>query len=252
MRIPRHSLPTFFLLCAIALAAVCFWCWRGLESESAGPVSSAGPVVHQSSEVVHAPAAPGPSEISERAEIVAKVAVPEPQPEPAAVPLPEEPALAMRQDLRWQAAMPESGQASFREWTRRFEKATPAQQTALLAEGRRLVEERRQEMSALIDKNPRRALELAVPVAVRRKLPAEIAARLEEPVSGRGDLWVAAAIPMPGQELRVRAIQRRVQMSDGRVFEAYTYGLRENLPTRANLPIQGVALDGKLALSELP
>ena len=47
-------------------------------------------------------------------------------------------------------------------------------------------------------------------------------------------------------------VQRTVTMKDGREFEAFTYGLRELVPTRANIAIQGIAVDGKLALTELP
>ncbi len=193
-----------------------------------------------------------PAEASEWHAAAEEIAAPVAQAEVVPVALPEEPSLALRQDARWVAAVPEREFAGFREWTARFEKATPQQQTALLAEGRRLVEERRQEMSALIDKNPKRALELAVPVAVRRALPPEIAARLEQPVRGRGDIWVAAAVPIPGRELTVRAVQRTVQMRDGRLFDTFTFGRRMDAPTRMDIAVHGVALDGKLALDELP
>ena len=170
---------------------------------------------------------------------------------PVAEPLPEQPTQRLRQDVRWTAPMPEPEFAKFREWTQRL--ASVRQPSPkLLAEGIALAEERRQEMSALIDKNPRRALELAVPFAVRRALPLEIVKRIEEPVSGRGDLWVAAALPMPGNELRVRPVQRTIAMRDGRQFDAFTYGARTLLPTKQNIAVQGIALDGKLALNELP
>ncbi|MCB1205739.1 MAG: carboxypeptidase regulatory-like domain-containing protein, partial [Verrucomicrobiae bacterium] len=107
-------------------------------------------------------------------------------------------------------------------------------------------------MADLIDQNPRRALELAVPVAVRRGLPSEILELLEEPVSGRGDLSVMALVAAPGRTLDVRPVQRSVKMEDGREYETFTYGLREQVPTRADIAIQGIAVDGKLALTELP
>ncbi len=159
----------------------------------------------------------------------------------------------MRQDLRWQTPMPETVFAGFRDWTTRFAKAgTAAEKTALIGAGLALVEERRNQMADLIDQNPRRALELAVPVAVRRELPADIVAQLEEPVAGRGDLWVVAAVPAPGKALRVRPVERTVTMKDGREFAAFTFGQRDAVPTRENIAVQGIALDGKLALTELP
>lgn len=160
---------------------------------------------------------------------------------------------ALRQDVRWQAPMPETAFAEFREWTERFSKEPAAdQRIALMAGGMELVEQRRNQMADLIDQNPRRALELAVPVAVRRALPAEIVARLEEPVAGRGDLFVVAAVPAPGITMTVRPVERQVTMKDGREFQAYTFGRRDLVPTRENLAVQGIALDGKLAMTELP
>lgn len=160
---------------------------------------------------------------------------------------------ALRQDVRWEAAMPEPTFAGFRAWAKEFAKAkTPDEKTALMAQGLELARQRRNELADLIDKDPKRALELAVPVAVRRSLPADIVALLEEKVSGRGDLFVVAAVAVEGQKLGMRPVQRSVTMKDGREFEAYTYGLREQVPTRQNIAIQGIAVDGKLALTELP
>ncbi len=125
------------------------------------------------------------------------------QPALTVLPVPPEVTLPVRQDLRWQMPVPEPVFAGFREWTARFARAgTAAEKAALISEGLALAEERRNQMADLIDQNPRRALELAVPAAVRRQLPADIVAQLEEPVSGRGDLWVMAAVPAPGQDAR--------------------------------------------------
>jgi len=160
---------------------------------------------------------------------------------------------SLRQDLRWQAPVPEPVFADFRAWTLRWAEAKEARdKTELQSLGLALALQRRGEMVDLIDQNPRRALELAVPATVRRALPADIVAQLEEPVAGRGDLWVAAALPMPGKEALVRPMQRTVEMADGRKFEAFTYGRRDLLPTRMGIAVQGIALDGKLAITELP
>ncbi len=149
--------------------------------------------------------------------------------------------------------MPEPVFAQFREWTGRWSKAVdPAEKAELLTQGLELVEQRRNQMADLIDQNPRRALELAVPVSVRRALPAVIVAQLEEPVAGRGDLWVAAALAMPGKEPVVRPVQRELQMKDGRKFDAFTFGKRDLVPTKMNIAVQGIALEGKLAMTELP
>ncbi len=171
----------------------------------------------------------------------------------AVLPPREERVLPMRQDVRWQEPVPEQTFASFRDWTGRYLAAASVEEKAALsAEGLALAETRRHELADLIDQNPRRALELAVPVSLRRQLPEEVLAQLEERIAGRGDLQVIAAVAAPGRALRVRPVERLVTMRDGREFAAFTYGQRELVPTRPDISVQGIALDGKLALAELP
>jgi hypothetical protein len=100
-------------------------------------------------------------------------------------------------------------------------------------------------MSALIDRNPAPEWRCR---GGRESCHADIAARLEEPVSPRR-LWVAAAVPLPGRDY-ASAPYNTVAMQDGRV-STLTFGLRENTPTKW-ISHHGVALDGKLALSEFP
>jgi hypothetical protein len=153
-------------------------------------------------------------------------------------------------DKLWLHDVPEPTFAEFRNWTNQFIKQADA---ADYAEGLRLAQERRREMADMIDQHPRRALELAVPLHVRKLLPEGIQAELEEPVRGRGDYLVAAAVAMPGKELLVPAIQREVVMQKtGRRYAAFTYGLRTELSSRNDMAIQGISLDGKLALSDVP
>lgn len=173
-------------------------------------------------------------------------------PGPSSAPPPEL-KLPLRQDLLWLAPVPEPSFAEFKQWTERFASArTDDEREALVRDGLILAEERHHQLADLIDQNPKRALELAVPAAVRRQLPADVLAQLEEVVSGRGDLSVVAAIAAPGKTLTVRPVERSVMMQDGRQFAAFTFGRRDLVPTRANIAVQGIALDGKLALTELP
>ncbi|MBK8039680.1 MAG: autotransporter-associated beta strand repeat-containing protein [Verrucomicrobiaceae bacterium] len=131
----------------------------------------------------------------------------------------------------------------FRRWTEHF-----AASGAEVEKGVELALQRRSEMLDLIDKNPRRALELAVPESVRQRLPAGVVALLEERVEQRGDLLVQATTSSDGG----CQINRTATLRDGRVFEAHTFGRRGAMPTRDNIAIHGVALDGKLALADLP
>jgi autotransporter-associated beta strand protein len=240
---PRNHLTRRIAVTLVAAAAALFW-WHSRPASPPPDHPAAAPAVGKSSPRKVAPAAtPTPSGPAADPKPVAT----------AARPVPPEVTRPIRQDQRWRMPVTEPAFAGFREWTGRFSNAgTPEEKTALIGEGLALAEERRNQMADLIDQDPRRALELAVPVTLRRQLPQEIIAQLEEPVSGRGDLFVIAAVPAPGKPLRGRPVERQVVMADGREFAAFTFGQRDQVPTRSNLAIQGIALDGKLALAELP
>jgi autotransporter-associated beta strand protein len=146
-------------------------------------------------------------------------------------------------DVRWLEPVQEPVFEEFRRWAESF--------VASGLDGDRGVElalQRRQEMLDLIDKNPRRALELALPESVRRRLPAGVVALLEQRVEARGDLLVQAETSATGG----CQISRTTTLRDGRVFEAHTFGRRGAMPTRDDIAIHGVALDNKLALADLP
>jgi hypothetical protein len=226
-------------LILVAAAAALWWSHPSATfQQTAAPESP--PVVVPPSRAQQNPAPPEPP---------AKAAVAATAPRP----VPPEVTRPIRQDRRWQMPVSEPAFAGFKEWTDRFANAgKPEEKAALMSEGLALAAERRNQMADLIDQDPRRALELAVPVTLRRQLPEEIVAQLEVPVSGRGDLFVIAAVPAPGKPLGVRPVQRQVVMTDGREFEAFTFGQRDQVPTRPDIAIQGIALDGKLALTELP
>ena len=135
------------------------------------------------------------------------------------------PLLAMRQDVRWEQPVAEPEFADFKQWAETWEAGAATE--ADVAVGVRLAEERRAALRDLMARDPRRALELAVPVAVRRGLPGAVQALLEERISGRGDLEVMAAVAMPGRESEVVPVTRAVRL-DGREYETYTWGRRES------------------------
>ncbi|MEN9535884.1 MAG: hypothetical protein RIR37_1157, partial [Verrucomicrobiota bacterium] len=146
----------------------------------------------------------------------------------------------------WQQPVADEAFENFRRWADGLP-ATSAGEG--LKVGIELAQQRRDALLTLIEKNPRRALELAVPHALRQRLPQEVAALLERRVDGSGDLAVVATT-LDGE--RGCQIDRKVTLQDGQAFDAFTYGRRGAMPTRDNIAIHGVALDGKLALSEFP
>lgn len=149
-------------------------------------------------------------------------------------------------ELTWREPVAEPAFADFKEWAADFADGKRTEEEGVL-----LAQERRAALLDLISKDPRRALELALPESVRRALPLAVQAELEKRVSGRGDLLVAATVAMPGREREVPAVSRTVDIA-GREYEAFTYGNRESAMSRTGMAIHGIALDAKLAFSEWP
>jgi hypothetical protein len=139
----------------------------------------------------------------------------------------------------------------FRRWAESYVTAGPDEKTAIIAEGAKLATERRDILAALIESDPAEALRQAVPMRLRQELPPEIAALLEERVSGRGEYNVLATLPLPGAEKTVRPIKRFASLS-GQTYQAFVYGRRLSQTSRTNIPLYGVAIDGKLAVHEDP
>jgi hypothetical protein len=133
----------------------------------------------------------------------------------------------------------------------RFENSPEGGRAAIEAEGLALAHRRREELKDLIPANPKRALELAVPLSVRGSLPESIAAELETRVQGQGDFEVLAAIADPAAETSGPSLMRKVAI-DGQRYVASTYGQRLFQPTQFGVPLHGIAVDEQMALAESP
>ena len=59
-----------------------------------------------------------------------------------------------------------------------------------------------------------------------------------------------AVTPMPGQRV-VEPVFKTANVN-GKTYRAYTYGRRDRQQTKVNISVQGVALDGALAVHETP
>ncbi len=149
---------------------------------------------------------------------------------------------------QWRTVSPLAEMAAFQEWSASY---TAEPDAGKVAAGIELAQARRDTLLALIQSDPEKALASTVPEAVRRAMPAEIRALLEEKVDARGDLIVTAAaagdLP-PGK----RAETTEALLDDGRRLEAFVYGNREFRPSRENVPLHGIALDGLMAVSQWP
>ncbi len=164
---------------------------------------------------------------------------------PVAFPEPAKPTVAAL------PAVADSLVARFQTWTQQYLAAPSAERANLETEGVRLAEQRRSVFKTMIISDPRAALENAVPMVVRQQLPAAVLARIEERVNGRGALRVYQGV---GADNRSAAPTVRVaEMASGKTYEARVYGRRgEDVLSRANASLHGVALDQEFAVSEDP
>lgn len=143
--------------------------------------------------------------------------------------------------------MPES--VNFTEWSQRYLGGTEEEKAVLLVEGIRLAEAHRAAMKQMIQTDPRRAIENAVPMVVRQSLPQGITALLERRVHETADVEVqAVSEDAAPEEPRVR----RFTTIGEETLRTFVYGRRLEQNSLTQVPVNGVAVDNMLALSESP
>jgi hypothetical protein len=146
-----------------------------------------------------------------------------------------------REDF-WNATPAEPAFAVFVDWTRRYAAAPDtAAKAALEQEGIAAARARLTAMADLIQADPKRALELAVPFEVRSGLPNSIASLLEEQINTRGDLRVAGVLPADMNDRKLPPVVRSA-IVDGEELMAFTYGRGNNFMTHDDVPLNGVAV----------
>lgn len=132
----------------------------------------------------------------------------------------------------------------------RFDAWAAAYEGGALEVGLELAQERRVALKELISKDPRAALERALPWTLRRRMPAEVTALLETRVSATGEFSVMAGTPQPGSgdaPVKLRSFD-----TSERSYVAYVYGRREYVGSKMDFPVDGVAVDEALAVRESP
>ncbi len=137
---------------------------------------------------------------------------------------------------------------AFTDWTKRFLNTPTTEQGSVTGSGLDLAKARRAFLENLIKTDPRAALEQAVPDDMRRQLPADIQAQLEQRVSGKGFFGVLVAnYPDEGRSEVTREV-----ILDHRRYEAYVYGRRFSQTTRERENLWGIAIGSSLAVHEEP
>ena len=139
---------------------------------------------------------------------------------------------------------------AFQAWTGLYVQAGDSAKAALEVEGLALAQQRRAAMVDLIKANPAGALALSVPASVRAQLPDGLAAQLETRVSGIGNLSVLIFCPLTNGA-PVPPMQRWVELN-GQTYQAQVFGRRISQSSKYNIPLQGIVLDGVMALDESP
>lgn len=151
------------------------------------------------------------------------------------------PSEALPPEELWDRPIPEPAFAAFKEWTQRHKNAgSITAKAALEEEGATLARMRLSMLAELIQSNPERAVELAVPDSVRNQLPASVRTLIEERVAKTGDYEVVCVTPAPGQ--RVSAPFIRSAVIDGVVHQVFAYGRALEFVTRKNVPLNGIAV----------
>jgi hypothetical protein len=135
--------------------------------------------------------------------------------------------------------------SAFADWTERRLTNDP---TADAMRGEALAWQRREAMLELIETNPERALQLAVPFAWRQALPENVTRHFERWIDGRGDFEMA----MAESATDGREIIYRWAVFDQQRYRAFVYGRRSAQISQRNIPLHGIALADKIALTTEP
>ncbi|MBL9133627.1 MAG: hypothetical protein JNG86_20625, partial [Verrucomicrobiaceae bacterium] len=146
------------------------------------------------------------------------------------------------------AMLPPSVKA-FREW---FVEHSAAPTPESLELGKAYAKQHTMEIARLIKEDPQLAIESAVPMVVRQKLPKEILALLEDRVRVRGDYEVYGNVPLEGQEGSTEPYTRTVTTADGKRWNAHVYGKRQWQRSTMNASLNGVAVGREMAVSDSP
>jgi hypothetical protein len=131
---------------------------------------------------------------------------------------------------------------AFSDWAQRWLTNDPA---ADAIRGEALAWKRREAMLELIETNPERALQLAASFSWRRTLPNNVTRHFERWIDARGDFEVAIA----ESETEHREIVYRWAVFGEQRYRAFVHGHRVAQISQQNIPLHGIALADKIALT---
>jgi len=138
--------------------------------------------------------------------------------------------------------------ASFAEWIDQYSAASDMDRASLVEAGIELARSRSVALRDLIQTDPEAALAAALTWEQRQLLPPAFQPWLERPVNTRADYAVTISDDL--ENLR-REVRREATIA-GDTFQVFTYGRLATWGTWPQLPVNGIAMAGRLALAESP
>ncbi len=161
-----------------------------------------------------------------------------------------EPAVLTNQDPRPEPA----GISDFKDWSNAYLAATPSERTSMVAKGEELAMAHTRAIASMIRVDPKQAIDNAVPMVVRQDLPSRIVRLLEDRVSMKGALEVYGNLPAPEAPAasEFKPYTRTVTAKNGRQWNAFVYGARENRRTMSAASINGISVGNDMAVADSP
>ena len=140
---------------------------------------------------------------------------------------------------------------AFDGWLVRYRMAewTGKASASLIEEGERLAQTRQPAMAALIDSEPRQALECAVTWKDWASLPYSVSRWVERPFSALAEMAVR---PLCGAAAGTGGETRSLRMTGGEEWMARAFGARDGDCSKSSAPVQGVVLNGQAVLHPEP
>ena len=139
--------------------------------------------------------------------------------------------------------------AGFKKWLVGLNRENPAIQPDNLAEGMRLLQDRKQWMAELIRANPERALREALTFDERSLLPGSMLRLIEQPLSAAAayEVEIACSLNNGGSKTT-----RWVTLDNERKLEAFTFGSRLRTTCKERISIHGIESEGVVAITPSP
>jgi uncharacterized repeat protein (TIGR01451 family)/uncharacterized delta-60 repeat protein len=194
-------------------------------------------------------------------------------PDPTAAPSPSVPSPSVKPAVATVPVVSVSDAISrFEDWAAKFVATDAAGRRTMMSVGETLAQERAAEMARLIRANPEEAIRRSLPYGLRKDLPQELLAQIEQPLSTRGDFRPVVSCdgcvrhrgaahdgcdqPQAG---RTREAKTTYESIVGKTtYKTFTYGDRLRQPAHGGSFLHGVAIrdgasgDHLLALNGSP